>query len=120
MNGFAPILDAAFQHTPGALGCSFAAADGEMVHCVTRGDATDWAILTAHYGVVLASMESAFNTQHFGGAEYFVVDHAELTVVVHTVGDGYFALLAAEKPTCLAAALGALTAAAVKLRNEML
>jgi hypothetical protein len=119
MTGFAEILDSAYHKTPGTLGCSFAASDGEMVEFVTGSDTTEWALLTAHYGVLLATMESAFNTKHFGGAEYFIAEHDRLTVLVHTVGEGYFALLAVENPMCLASALQALAGAAIQLRREM-
>ena len=119
MSPFAAILDAAVKLTPGALGGAFAAADGEMVDYVTSGDATEWAILTAHYGVVLANLEAALNTQHFGGAQYFVVENGKVDVVVHTVHDGYFALLAMQKPACLATALRALARAAARLKQEM-
>jgi hypothetical protein len=116
---FAKILQNAVERTPGALGGAFAASDGEMVDYVATIDPTDWALLTAHYGVVLASMEAALNTKHFGGAEYFVVENSAVDVVVHTVLDGYFALLALARPTCLATALTAVADAAAALRKEM-
>ncbi|MBE7451809.1 MAG: hypothetical protein HS111_23855 [Kofleriaceae bacterium] len=119
MTPFGAILKTACDRTPGAVGGAFAASDGEMVDFVTRTDPTDWAILTAHFGVVLAHLEAALNTKHFGGAEYFVVENARVDVVVHTVEGGYFALLAMQRPTCLATALGALGEAAHALRREM-
>ena len=33
-----------------------------MVDSFTERDPTEWAILTAHYGVVLANLEAALNT----------------------------------------------------------
>lgn len=119
MTSFARILRAAVDRTPGAVGGAFAAADGEMVDYVTQGDPTEWAILTAHYGVVLANLEAALNTKHFGGARYLIVENSRIDVVVHTVHDGYFALMAMAKPACLATALGALGDAAARLREEM-
>jgi hypothetical protein len=119
MTPFARILQTAVERTPGAVGGAFAASDGEMVDHVTTIDPTDWAILTAHYGVVLANMEAALNTKHFGGAQYFVVENSVVDVVVHTVLDGYFALLALARPTCLATALDAIGDAAMQLRKEM-
>ena len=74
MTAFAHILRTAVDRTPGAVGSAFAASDGEMVDFIALHDPTDWAILTAHFGVVLASLEAALNTKHFGGAEYFVVE----------------------------------------------
>ncbi|MBZ0233804.1 MAG: hypothetical protein K8M05_15860 [Deltaproteobacteria bacterium] len=119
MSPFSAILRNAVDRTPGAVGGAFAAYDGEMVDFVATKDPTEWAILTAHFGVVLASLEAALNTKHFGGAEYFVVENTEVDVVVHTVEGGYYALLAMEHPTCLATALGAIGEAALALRKEM-
>jgi hypothetical protein len=116
---FAAILRNAVERTPGAVGGAFAAYDGEMVDAFAKQDPTEWAILTAHFGVLLASLESALNTKHFGGAEYFVVENSQIDVVVHTVEGGYFALIAMERPGCLATALGNLEVAAVALRKEM-
>lgn len=120
MTPFARILRTAVDRTPGAVGGAFAAYDGEMVdYIVSEGDSTELAIITAHYGVVLANLEAALNTKHFGGAEYFVVENSKVDVVVHTVLDGYFALLALARPTCLATAMHALGDAAALLREEM-
>lgn len=116
---FAAILRTAVDRTPGALGGAFAAYDGEMVDFVARKDPTEWAILTAHFGVLLANLEAALNTKHFGGAEYFVVENSLVDVVVHTVEGGYFALIAIERPSCLATALGAIGEAARLLKKEM-
>ncbi len=119
MTPFGAIIERAVGRTPGAVGGAFAAYDGEMVDFVSRQDPTEWAILTAHFGVVLASLEAALNTKHFGGAQYFVVENSMVDVVVHTVEGGYFALLAMERPSCLATALGAISEAARALKKEM-
>lgn len=119
MTPFAAILKTAVDRTPGALGGAFAAYDGEMVDFIAQKDPTEWAILTAHFGVLLASLESALNTKHFGGAQYFVVENSQVDVVVHTVEGGYFALIAMERPSCLATALGAIGDAAAQLKKEM-
>lgn len=119
MTPFARILARAVAHVPGAIGGAFAAADGEMVDCVAAGDSTELAILTAHYGVILSHLEAWLGTKHYGGAEYFVVEHRNLDVLVHTVDDGYYALLAVPPPAPLGRALGALATAARELRQEM-
>jgi hypothetical protein len=90
-----------------------------MVDWFTAGDPVEWAILTAHYGVVLANIESALGALHYGGAEFFVVEHSRLDILVHAVHDGYFALLAVEQPAPIAAALGSLRRAVDLLRKEM-
>lgn len=119
MTPFARILARAVAATPGAIGGAFAASDGEMVDYVTKGDVHEWALLTAHYGVILANLEALLNTQHFGGTCYFVIENSRLDVVVHAVDAGYYALLAVPPPAPIGLALGALAAAAVELRQEM-
>jgi hypothetical protein len=116
---FNAILRRAVADTPNAVGIAFAAGDGEMVDAVSTRDPHDWALLTAHYGVVLAQLESAFGTWHFGGTEYFVAHNTRLSVLVHTVDAGYFALLAVTPPSPLAVALDSLRIAAQLLREEM-
>lgn len=119
MTPFARILAEAVAGTPGAIGGAFAAPDGEMVDCVTDGDPTELAILTAHYGVILANLEALLDTQHFGGTQYFVVENSQLDIVVHAVDDGYYAMLAVPTPAPLGSAIGALREAAAQLRKEM-
>jgi len=116
---FARILTRAVEDTPGALGGAFAAPDGEMVDYVTAGDPMDLAILTAHYGVILCSLEALLNTQHFGGAQHLVIENQRVAIVIHTVDAGYYALLAVPMPAPLGSAIAALRRAVVDLRREM-
>jgi hypothetical protein len=119
MTPFAAILQRAVQGTPNAIGGAFAAPDGEMVDSFTTGDPHEWAVLTAHYGVVLSQLVSAFGTWHFGGPEYFFALHKEVDIIVHAVDGGYYALLAARTPANIGLALESLRAAAAQLRKEM-
>jgi hypothetical protein len=91
---FGEILRRAVLATPGAIGGAFADAQGEMVDSFTNLDAHEWAVLTAHYGVVLAQLDAWLGTRHFGGPEYFIAQHATLDVLVHAIPGGYYALLA--------------------------
>ena len=119
MTAVARILAGAVAATPGAVGGAFAASDGELVDASTSMDAHDWAVLTAHYGVILANLEALLATHHFGGARHFVVHNRTLDVVVHTVADGYYALLAATPGSPLGRALTSVAGAARELRQEM-
>ena len=119
MTPFGAILQRVVQSTPNAIGGAFADADGEMVDSFATIDAHDWAILTAHYGIVLGHLTAAFGTRHYGGPEYFVALHNRLEVIVHAVEAGYYALLAFDKPSDLPLALSQLRAAASDLRKEM-
>lgn len=119
MTPFAVILKDAVQTTPNAIGGAFADADGEMVDSFATIDPHDWAVLTAHYGIVMAHLNACFNTWHYGGPEYFIAQHGKLDVVVHAVDAGYYALLAFKKPANLAYALDRMRTACKALKKEM-
>ena len=119
MTPFAAILQRAVQATPNAIGGAFADADGEMVDSFSTIDPHEWAVITAHYGVVLAQLSAAFGTWHFGGPEYFFALHKQLDVIVHSVEGGYYALIATHTPANLGLALETMRTAAIALRKEM-
>lgn len=119
MTPFAAILQRAVQATPNAIGGAFAAGDGEMVDSFAKIDPHDWAVITAHYGIVLSQMNACFGTWHYGFPEYFIAQHKRLEVVVHAVEGGYYALMAFKEPANLGFALQHLRVAASELRKEM-
>ena len=116
---FGAILRRAVEATPSAIGGAFADSQGEMIDGYTTRDPHEWALLTAHYGVVLSQLHAAFGTWHFGGPEYFIAQHAALDIVVHAVDGGYYALIAVTEPAPLARALTNLRAAARALQQEL-
>jgi predicted regulator of Ras-like GTPase activity (Roadblock/LC7/MglB family) len=116
---FAAILRRVVEATPHAIGGAFADSEGEMVESYSTMDRHDWAVLTAHYGVVLAQLTAAFGTMHFGGPEYFIAQHKHVEVIVHAVDDGYYALLACTESVPMTSAIEHLRAAAQELRREM-
>ena len=119
MTPFKAILRRAVESTPGAIGGSFADSEGEMVDWFAEYDPHEWAVLTAHYGVVLAQLHSAFSLWHFGAPEYFMLQHEKLGIVVHTVDSGYFALMAVKDPLRVGFALTSLSRTVVELQREM-
>lgn len=101
MSPFGEIMKRAVEATPDAVGGAFADPSGEMVDGWSGTiAATDWAILTAHYGVILAHLHAAFGIWHFGGPEFFVAKHQQFDIVVHALEGGYYALLAVERKGC--------------------
>ncbi|ACY14914.1 hypothetical protein [Haliangium ochraceum] len=116
---FAAILRRAVEDTPGAVGGAFAASDGEMVDYFARRDAFEWALLTAHYGVVLSHVRMALNTWHFGEAGTVMIEHTPLVVLLHSVRDGYYALMALATPCPLGRALMTLDNVVTALAEEM-
>lgn len=119
MTPFSAILRRTVEATPNAIGGAFADADGEMVDSYTTIDTHEWAVLTAHYGIVMAHLNAAFGTWHFGGPEYFIAQHRDLEVIACAVDAGYYALVALREPANLGLALYQLRAATVELRKEM-
>jgi predicted regulator of Ras-like GTPase activity (Roadblock/LC7/MglB family) len=115
---FAAILRGAIERTPGAVGGAFAASDGEMVDFIAD-DRFEWAVMTAHYGIVLAQVQAALHTFHHGEAEVVMIEHAHLDILMHAVSEGYYALIAVDHPAPLASAMAALEQAATRLREEM-
>ena len=116
---FARIIRDAVEAVPGAIGGAFAAHDGETVDSFAAHDDDDWAIFTAHYGVVLKFVQSALNVFHYGEAEFMMVTHETVDVLVHAVSEGYYALMAVQSPAPLGIALHELERAAEQLRVEM-
>ena len=109
----------AVEATPGAIGGAFAASDGEMVDYFSGEDPIEWALFTAHYGVVLSHVQLALNTWHYGEAGLLMIEHGNVAVLVQTVQEGYYALLAVDCPAPLAHAIDALSRATNDLRQEM-
>lgn len=121
MTPFGEIMRRAVESTPGAVGGAFADSQGEMVDSFAKVHSPhDWAVLTAHYGVILAQLHSVFGIWHYGGLDYFVAQHAHLGIVVHSVHGGYYALLAVTEPEGRAdGALSTLSEAVTALQREM-
>ena len=119
MTTFATILRNAVQSTPGAVGGAFAASDGEMVDSFCTIDATDWALITAHYGVLLSLMHSAYGMWHFGSVQYFTAQHSKYDVMVHAVDSGYYAIIVLTAPAALAHGFATLQRSVTDLRREM-
>lgn len=119
MTPFRDILRRAVQATPGAIGGAFADSEGEMVDYFADYDPHEWAVLTAHYGVVLAQLNAAFGVFHFGAPEYFMVQHGKLGIAVHTLEGGYFVLMAVRDPARVTFAVTALSASVAELQKEM-
>ncbi len=119
MTPFGAILKRAVEATPGAIGSAFADSEGEMVDSFAAYDPHEWAVLTAHYGVVLAQLHSAFGVFHYGGPEFFMVQHTSMGIVVHTVEGGYFVLMAVSDPSRVTCALSVLRASIGELKKEM-
>jgi predicted regulator of Ras-like GTPase activity (Roadblock/LC7/MglB family) len=116
---FTPILRRAVDHVPGAVGAIFAAWDGEAVDHVTSASTYDMLLLAAHFGIVLNLLQSALHLFHFGEAEEVILQHTGMDLVVRSVGEGYYVVLASRAGTHLATARREVAELATALRAEM-
>lgn len=116
---FGEIMHRAVERIPGAVGGSFAASDGETVDFFTEWEHDEWALVTAHYGVLMRYIQSALNTFHFGEAELVIVSHRDQEVIIQSVHEGYYAMVVLAHPASLAHAMSALGKATEELRKEM-
>jgi predicted regulator of Ras-like GTPase activity (Roadblock/LC7/MglB family) len=116
---FSDILQRACTRIPGALGGAFAANDGVTVDSWTALDEYEWEVLTAHFGVILSNVQSALRTRHFGEAISMMVSHDDLDIYIHAVKEGYYAVVAVERPRCKCPAQHELGLAARLLEEEM-
>lgn len=91
---FGRIMHRVVSETPGAIGGAFAASDGEMVDSYSTGDAYEFAVLTAHFGVVLALVKSAFGIFHYGSPNALLTRFARMDIVLCAVEAGYYAVMA--------------------------
>lgn len=119
MTPFGAILQRAVEATPNAIGGAFADADGEMVDSYSTIDRHEWAVLTAHYGVIMSLLKSVFGVWHYGGVEFFIAHHEKLEIMVQAVDAGYYALVASKAPSNFEVAMSELRFAAAALRKEM-
>jgi predicted regulator of Ras-like GTPase activity (Roadblock/LC7/MglB family) len=116
---FTPILQAVVDRVDGAVGAIFAAWDGEAVDLVYTVDKTEMALLAAHYGVILSHVQSAIKLFHFGEAYEIVLLHDDMDLLVRTVADGYYVIIAVRGRAHLATAVREIARAAEALRQEM-
>ena len=116
---FGEILRQAVEDTPGAVGGALAASDGETVDSWTHWEQDEWALLTAHFGILVVQIRSALHTFHFGDVETMYLGYNKLELLIEVVADGYFALLALTPPVHLGSAAHNLRQASTCLRLEM-
>jgi predicted regulator of Ras-like GTPase activity (Roadblock/LC7/MglB family) len=119
MTPFTHILERAVKRVPGAVGAIFVASDGEAVDQYVVNGGEDMLVLGAHYGIVLNHVQSAMHLFHFGEAEEMILQHGRLDLILRTVAEGYFVVLAVATGNQLAFALREAGAAASALRAEM-
>ncbi|HEY3352604.1 MAG TPA: hypothetical protein VGQ83_05115 [Polyangia bacterium] len=129
---FTPILRQTFEALPDAIGVVFADWQGEAVDRfpeprdaastpgrTLQGETVDLRLFGAHWGIILAQVQAALRTFHYGDAFELILQHDELDVLMHAVSGDYYVLLALPAHGPLGRALLELRRAAAALRAEM-
>ncbi len=119
MSAFADILRAMVERVPGALGAIFADWDGEMVDQFAHIPPLEIQLVGAHWGVVLNQTSRSTSSFGFGLVRELLIEGERGTVLVRSVTDKYYVVLAAKSEVHLATARRELERGAETLRGEM-
>jgi predicted regulator of Ras-like GTPase activity (Roadblock/LC7/MglB family) len=119
MSAFADILRAIVERVPGALGAIFADWDGEMVDQFAHIPPLEIQLVGAHWGVVLNLASRSMTKGGFGPVRELLIEGERGTVLILSVTDQYYVVLAAKSEVHLATARRELQRGAETLRGEM-
>ncbi len=120
MNAFADILQAIVERIPGAFAAVFADWEGESVGEFAREMETlEIQIMGAQWGVVWADLQRALSRARLGGARELVICGERALVLVRSVSDEYYVVLAVKPDGHLAKAMAELSVGVEALRAEM-
>jgi len=117
MSAFGDILEAMVRRVPGAVGAVFADWEGEPVDQFAHIPPIDIQLVGAHWGVVWS--QAARRLEAFGGVEELLIEGDKAIVLVRSVTDRYFVVLATKRDAHLATARRELERGAGILRGEM-
>lgn len=118
MSTFGDILKAMVERVPGAVGAVFADWEGEPVDQFAHIPALDIQLVGAHWGVVW-SQASERLARHAGAVEELLIEGERATVLVRSVTDRYFVVLATRREAHLGTARRELLRGAQTLLGEM-
>jgi predicted regulator of Ras-like GTPase activity (Roadblock/LC7/MglB family) len=117
---FTPILTAAIEHTPGAMAAIFADREGEAVDQVARKlGLDDLLVFGAHYGVVLSQFAEAALRMGFGQPVEMLLQHERIDVLIQTVSDQYYVVLAVQAGSQVGRAREVLYSCVQAIKAEM-
>jgi predicted regulator of Ras-like GTPase activity (Roadblock/LC7/MglB family) len=119
MSAFGEILEAMVRRVPGAVGAVFADWDGEPVDQFAHIPPIDIQLVGAHWGIVWSQATRRLEKHQLGAVEELLIEGERAIVVVRSVTDRYFVVLATRRDAHLATALRELERGAHILRGEM-
>ncbi len=119
MSSFGEILQGMVERVPGAVGAVFTDWEGEPVDQFAHIPPLDIQLVGAHWGVVFLQAGQRLGRHGLGGVHELVIEGERAIVLVRSVTDRYFVVLATRRDTHLGTALRELGRVAERLRGEM-
>ena len=107
------------RRVPGAVGAVFADWEGEPVDQFAHIPPLDIQLVGAHWGVVWSQATRRLGKHHLGDIEELLIEGEHTIVLVRSVTEGYFVVLATASDAHLATARRELARGAETLRGEM-
>jgi predicted regulator of Ras-like GTPase activity (Roadblock/LC7/MglB family) len=119
MSAFGQILESMVKRVPGAVGAVFADWEGEPVDQFAHIPPLDIQLVGAHWGVVWSQANERLGKHGLGAVEELLIEGERATVLVRSVTDRYFVVLATRRDAHLGTARRELMVGAETLRGEM-
>lgn len=117
MSAFGDILEGMVRRVPGAVGAVFADWEGEPVDQFAHIPPLEIQLVGAHWGVVWS--QTAARLRRLGALEELLIEGDRAIVLVRSVTDRYFVVLATHRDAHLGTARRELERGADTLRSEM-
>ncbi len=119
MSAFGDILEAMVKRVPGAVGAVFADWEGEPVDQFAHIEPLEIQLVGAHWGVVWSQAAERLGKRGLGAVEELLIEGERAIVLVRSVTDRYFVVLATKREAHLATARRELERGARTLLGEM-
>ena len=119
MSGFGAILKAMVERVPGAVGAVFTDWEGEPVDQFAHVPPLDIQLVGAHWGIVFLQTSERLLRHGLGPVEELLIEGERAMVLVRSVTEKYFVVLATKRDAHLATAMRELGRGAESLRSEM-
>ena len=107
------------ERVPGAVGAVFADWEGEPVDQFAHIPPIDIQIVGAHWGIVWSQAHARLVAKGLGAIEELLIEGERAIVLVRSVAEGYFVVLATKRDAHLATARRELERGARTLLGEM-
>jgi predicted regulator of Ras-like GTPase activity (Roadblock/LC7/MglB family) len=119
LSTFGDILKTLVDSVPGAVGAVFSDWEGEPVDQFAHIPPLDIQLVGAHWGVVWSQANLRFLARGLGAVEELMIEGERAIVLVRSVSEGYFVVLATKRDAHLATARRELERGARTLLGEM-